>query len=157
MQRNQQWIDTMNWYWLVLRWLQCAAITCPTVFSAYICCTAEPLWAATPETVRYPAPRYNAYMKWAFLQATCVRQKKVVAKGYTHTHYKLQKHHKANRSVPKKQTHAWIVRKVSVSLLCSPRNTKYLKDCQSVSSLRIHWVCGAQRRQDKSYIQVTSI
>lgn len=77
--------------------------------------------------------------------------------GYISTHYKLQKHHTANRSVPKKQTHVWIVIKVSVSLLCSPRNTKDLKDCQSGSSLQIHWVCGAQRWQYRNYIQVTSM
>ena len=131
MQRNQQWIDTMNWYWLVLCWLQCAAMTCPTVFSAFVCCNAEPTWAAGPETVRYPAPRYNAYVKWAFLQATCVRQKKVVAEViYTlQTSETSQSKHKCS----KKQTHAWIVSKVSVSLLCLARNTKDLKDLKTAN------------------------
>lgn len=108
----------MNWYYewilagLVLATMCCNDMPNSLLSFCLLQRRAEPPWAAGPETVRYPAPRYNAYVKWAFLQATCVRQKKVVAE-VTHTHYKLQKYHKANRSVPKKQTHVWIVIKTA--------------------------------------------
>jgi len=142
MQRNQQWIDTMNGYWLVLCWLQCAAMTCPTVFSAFVCCNAAPNPLEQPDPRQWGIQHLDTTHMWnepSYKQHACAKRR-----------WWLRLH-----------THTLQTSEISQSKQkCSQKTNACMdsdKDCQSGSSLQIHWVCGAQRCQYRNYIQVTSI